>query len=70
MSYVDPDYPTKKAFKNAVLAGVEHTPYNPSGLFPTKTDGEEFIEGPHYPKPHAWYARVRVEDGVVTKVLA
>jgi hypothetical protein len=35
-----------------------------------KDNGEETIEGPHYPKPHTWYARVRVEDGVVVKVLS
>jgi len=35
MSYVDPNYPTKKAFKEAVKAGTVHRTYNPSGLFPT-----------------------------------
>lgn len=68
MSYVDPNYPTKKAFKQAVLDGVEHRPYNPSGLFPPKESGRETIEGPHYPKPHSWYASVEVVDGVVVKV--
>jgi hypothetical protein len=70
MAYVDPNYPTKKAFKQAVLDGRKHHPYNPSGMFPVKDNGEETIEGPHYPKPHTWYARVRVEDGVVVKVLS
>ncbi len=68
MAYVDPDYKTKKAFKEAVASGVKHRPYNPSGMFPTKQDGTEYIEGPHYPKPHSWYASTTVVGGVVTKV--
>lgn len=28
------------------------------------------LEGPHYPAPHSWYARARVEDGVIVKVLS
>ena len=34
------------------------------------TDGIAFLEGPQYPKPHAWYAKVQVKDGVVVKVLS
>lgn len=68
MSYVDPNYPTKKAFKEAVAAGKEHRTYNPSGMFPTPQNGRDTIEGPHYPKPHSWYASVEVVDGCVVKV--
>jgi len=68
MAYIDPDYKTKKAFKEAVASGVQHRPYNPSGLFPPKENGHETIEGPHYPQPHSWYAQVEVVEGVVTKV--
>ena len=68
MAYVDPDYKTKKAFKEAVASGVEHRPYNPSGMFPQTQNGRDTVEGPHYPKPHSWYAVVMIVDGVVTKV--
>ena len=68
MSYVDPDYKSKKAFKEAVNQGAKHTTYNPSGMFPTPQHGTDVIEGPHYPKPHQWYASVVVENGVVVKV--
>ena len=73
MAYVDPDYKTKKAFKEAVKAGVQHRPYNPSGMFPLNGrdqdwSGHTTVEGPHYPKPHTWYAQVDVADGVVVKV--
>ena len=70
MPYVDPDYKTKKAFKEAVKSGVRHRPYNPSGLFPPKQEGSEVIEGPHYPKPHTWYAQVAIESGFVVKVVS
>ena len=36
--------------------------------FPPNMNGTEFIEGPHYPKPHTWYAQVEVKNGVVVKV--
>ena len=68
MAYVDPNYKTKKMFKEAVAAGVQHSPYNPSGMFPQPQNGSEVIEGPHYPKPHRWYASVTLTDGVVTSV--
>lgn len=70
MAYVDPNYPSKKAFKEAVAAGVQHRPYNPSGMFPQPQNGTEVIEGPHNPKPHRWYAQVLLRDGIVVKVLS
>lgn len=68
MAYVDPNYKTKKEFKEAVKAGKLHYPYNPSGMFPTPRDGAISIEGPHYPKPHTWYAECKVENGVIVSV--
>lgn len=68
MAYVDPNYKSKKDFKAAVDSGVIHRPYNPSGMFPVTDNGRISIEGPHYPKPHKWYASCDVEDGIITKV--
>ena len=65
MSYVNPNYPTKKAFIEAVKAGKAHYPYNPSGMFETLQNGTMTVAGPHYPKPHRWYAAVVVKDGKV-----
>jgi hypothetical protein len=65
MSYIDPDYKSKKDFIAAVKAGEKHQTYNPSGMFPTPQNGSDVVEGPHYPKPHRWYAAVQVKDGVV-----
>ncbi len=58
------------AVKEAIAAGqtVEAFQPGPFGDNPTR-DGEAAIEGPHYPKPHTWYARVLLKGGVVVKVL-
>jgi hypothetical protein len=66
--YVNPNFKTKKQLKEALKAGETVSVFSP-GPFPPKTNGREFIEGPHYPKPHTWYAKVEVKEGLVIKVL-
>ena len=68
MAYTDTNFKTKKQFKEAVANGQQVRLYSHAGIFPTKENGTEFVEGPHYPKPHTWYAQVEVKDGIVTKV--
>lgn len=65
--YVRPNFKTKKALKEAVAKGERVTIFSP-GPFPANQNGTEFVEGPHYPAPHTWYAEVTVENGVVKKV--
>jgi hypothetical protein len=65
--YVRPNFPTKKALKAAVAAGERVEVFSP-GQYPAKADGTEYIEGPHAPKPHTWYAQVTVTGGLVVKV--
>lgn len=67
--YVTTNPRTKKALREAVARGERIEVFSP-GPFPAKRDGVETVEGPHYPEPHRWYARVQVVDGVVTKVLS
>lgn len=67
--YVTPNFPTKKALKGAVADGMVVRVFSP-GPFPATRDGRESVEGPHYPKPHTWYATVEVVDGVVVKVVS
>ena len=67
MAYVDPNFKTKKALKEAVANGEQVSVFSP-GPYPAKQNGTEYIEGPHHPKPHTWYAQVEVKDGMVTKV--
>jgi len=67
--YVEPNFPTLKALQEAVEAGREVVAFSP-GPFPCPQNGEISVEGPHYPKPHRWYARVEVKEGRVVKVKA
>jgi hypothetical protein len=65
--YVSPNFKTKKALKDAVKAGAVVSIFSP-GPFPAPDSGWTTAEGPHYPEPHRWYARVRVLDGTVVEV--
>lgn len=65
--YTSKDFKTKKAFKEAIAKGEKITLYAP-GLGTPAVNGTDFVEGPHYPKPHTWYAKVLVKDGYVVKV--
>lgn len=31
-------------------------------------NGTDFVEGPHYPAAHTWYAEVTMKDGIVVRV--
>ena len=67
--YVDPDFRTKKALRDAVTAGKHVAVFSP-GPFPCPTEGTVYVEGPHYPQPHTWYAKVSVKAGQVVEVLS
>ena len=67
--YVDPNFTTKKALKEAVAAGDRVTIYQPGPFGGNEpSNAKVVVEGPHYPEPHSWYAQVVVNDGVVVKV--
>lgn len=65
--YVEPNFKTGKALRDAVKAGEPVRVFSP-GPFPAPQQGTCAVEGPHYPKPHSWYAQVTVRDGMVIKV--
>lgn len=65
--YVDPNFPSKTSLKTAVKLGKTVMVFSP-GPFPCQQNGIEYVEGPHYPQPHKWYAKVQVENGKVVKV--
>jgi hypothetical protein len=65
--YVNPNFKTKKAFKEHVAAGKPVEVFAP-GLGTPKENGVECIEGPHYPAPHSWYAEAVIENGKVVKI--
>ena len=66
--YVSPNFKTKKAFKQAVAEGKSISYYQPAGNGEVPSDGTIYIEGPHYPEPHRWYAQCRVEGGRIISV--
>ena len=69
MSYTVEDFKTKKALKQALKDGKEVRCYNP-GLWPDLSNfsGRIYLEGPHYPRPHTWYAQGQVKDGKLMSV--
>ncbi len=62
--YVLPNFKTKKALKEALLAGQKVRAFSP-GPFPCPENGTITVEGPHYPEPHKWYATCVVKEGLV-----
>jgi hypothetical protein len=67
MTYVSPNFKTKKALKEALTNGQEVSVFNP-GLGTIPYNGSVFLEGPHYPQPHKWYAQGIMKDGKLVKV--
>jgi hypothetical protein len=67
--YTTIDFPTKKALKEAVAKGERITYYQPGPFGGNEPkDGTIFCKGPHYPKPHKWYAQCECKDGAIVKV--
>lgn len=70
--YTDTNFTTKKALKEAVARGDKVSLHNPgawlSGRGDVNENGTNFVEGPHYPAAHTWYAQVELADGFVIVV--
>lgn len=67
--YTTINFKTKKALKEAVANGEKITVFQPGPFGGNeKTDGKVYLEGPHYPAPHSWYAEAILENGFVVKV--
>ena len=65
--YVSPNYKTKKALKEALASGSDVEVFAP-GLGEVPTNGRVFLEGPHYPQPHTWYAEGKMQNGKLVSV--
>jgi hypothetical protein len=67
--YTSVNFKTKKALKEAVASGAKISVYQPGPFGGNEpTDGRVFLEGPHYPEPHRWYAEAVLENGFIVKV--
>lgn len=70
--YTDINFKTKKALKEAVKAGRRLTYFQPNADLTGHTapvNGTVYLEGPHYPAPHSWYAQAEVKDGVIVRIV-
>ena len=65
--YTNTNFKSKAELKRAIAAGDKVRCHSPDP-FPCPENGSIALEGPHYPKPHRWYASAVLVDGVVTKV--
>ena len=67
--YTHRNFKTKTALKKALAAGDAIGYYQP-GPFGASVplDGVIYLEGPHYPEPHRWYAQAEVKSGIIVKV--
>lgn len=67
--YTDRNFKSKKALKEAVAKGEAVTYYQPGPFGGNEPrDGTIYVEGPHFPEPHRWYAQCTVANGRITKV--
>ena len=69
--YTVKNFKTKKALKAALAAGERLECFQPNGdITGSKCplNGIVFLEGPHYPEPHRWYAQGTMKDGVLVSV--
>ena len=68
--YTTINFKTKKDVKAAIATGKRVEVFQPNNMFGTETpkNGKVYLEGPHYPEPHRWYAEAWLEDGAVVKI--
>lgn len=62
MAYTEKDYPSKKALVEDFKLGNAIYCYQPGPFGPDLKPGKVYLEGPHYPKPHKWYAGGTVDE--------
>lgn len=69
--YTVQNFQSKAELKRAIEAGRSVEVYQPNGDLYGKTgpfNGRVFLEGPHYPQPHKWYAEAQVQNSMIVKV--
>jgi hypothetical protein len=67
--YTTTNYKTKKALKESLAEGKRVTYFQPGPFGGSEVkDGTIYLEGPHYPAAHTWYAEAQVKGGVIVKV--
>ena len=68
MAYIVGNPKTKKAAKELVKQGQAKAFEPGLAISEPPRNGVIYIEGPHFPQPHRWYAKATIVDGVITKL--
>lgn len=64
--YTEKNFKTKKELKEAIKNGEQVRYYQPGPFGGNEPqEGTFCVEGPHYPKPHQWYATCKAIDGFI-----
>jgi hypothetical protein len=59
---------TKKQLKEMVASGKPVQVFQPGPFADSATtSGRVFLEGPHYPAAHSWYASAVIKDSVIVQ---
>jgi hypothetical protein len=67
--YTTVNFKTKKSLREAVQRGERVGYYQPGPFGGNEpSDGTIYLEGPHYPAAHSWYASATVADDIIVKV--
>jgi len=67
--YTSINFKSKADVKRALAEGKKLTVYQPNDIFGANTqDGKVYLEGPHYPQPHKWYAEAWLENGYIVRI--
>lgn len=69
MAYIDSNPKSKAQVKRDIVAGKKMRVFDPGiGLEDIPNNGYADVCGPHFPKPHRWYGRVKIENGFITSI--
>lgn len=67
--YTVQNYKSKAALKRDLKNGKQVQVFQPGPFDGTPPQtGKVYLEGPHYPEPHRWYAEAWLEEGLVVKI--
>jgi len=71
--YCNYNFKKKSELKAAVASGHKVGIFQPNEMFSNPKSapdytGKAYLEGPHYPAAHSWYAEVELVNGFIVKV--
>jgi hypothetical protein len=67
--YTTTNFKNKRAIRDAIAQGQRVTVFQPGPFGGDEPkNGKVWLEGPHYPEPHRWYAEGTLKDGVLVSI--